>query len=275
MAKSESEQPYFAILVVVVFVAVGIATLMLAKYIVGIKSNAVLVALLLIPVFMYLTVTNKLRNLSIGSQGISASFLDDRLEDVKTHIADNVTEIGEYEEERSTYLGKLSQISKKTRRFCLIYADVDDLRQRSRTIFRDEEKERFAKRRTEHEIRKDIIRQHDFALAYAFCAKGIKDAKDKEKDAKYDIFHLGEPDIAMIARDATFEQAKSVARRAQQIFKDYTVDSDKHFDGCGATIAIVSRVEMKHAKARELDEMALERLSEGKDSGRGEIHPVS
>ena len=275
MAKSESEQPYIAILIIVVFVAVGMATLMLAKYIAEIDGDAVLVALLLIPVFVYLAVTNKIGYLNIGSQGISAGFLVDKLEDVKTHVADNVTEISEYEEQRSTYLGKLSQISKKTRRFCLIYADVDDLRQHSRTIFLDEREKPFDKRKTEHEIRKDIIRELDFALAYAFCAKGIKDAKDKEKDAKYDLFHLGEPDIAMIARDATFEQAKSVARRAQQIFKDYTVDSDKHFEGCGATIAIVSRVEMKHAKARELDEMALERLSDGKDGGRGKIHPVS
>lgn len=271
-AKNNNKEPCVAILTAIVFLAAGIGVLVLARHVVKIKGDAVLVALLVIPIFVYLAVMDKLKGFAIGP--LSASFIENKFEDVKKHVKENVAEIGEYEEERSTYLGKLSQILNKKDRFCLIYADIDDLRQHSREIFlknkEDAEDERVSieDREPESKIRKKIIKKLDFALAYAFCEKRIKDAKGQY--AKYDIFNLTEPDVVMIAREVNLKQARPVAERAQQLFGDYTRQKDR--EEYRATIAIVSRTEKKDAPARDLDEMALARLSAGKREGRGEIH---
>lgn len=259
MAQSESEQPYIAILVILVFVALGIATLMLAKYIAGIEGDAVFVVLLLIPVFLYLTITDKLDELKITSGGVSVRTLKKSV----SSINDKVTEIGQYEEQRSTYLGKLSQILKTAKilkeqmTLCLIYADVDDLRQHSREIFLKERYRGLAtgKRKSEGQIREEIIKELDFALADAFCEEGVRSQKNK----KYDIFYLREPDIAMIARNSNVKETTAVAERSQTIFKDRTRYT--------ATIAIVSSNEAE--MPRELDKIALERLSRGKKHKRG------
>jgi len=265
MPKSEGEQPYIAILIIVVFVAVGMATLMLAKHIARIEGNAVLVALLLIPVFLYLTITGKLDELKITSGGVSVRALRKSV----SNVSDKVTEIGEYEEERSTYLGKLSQILKQAELlkeetpFCLIYADVDGLRLHSREIFLDERHQGLltSKRRSEAKIRKETIDELDFALADAFCGEEERTQKNK----KYDIFHLREPDITMIARHLNAKEAKAVAEQSQTLFKDRT--------GCTATIAIVSSHE--DTRPRELDKIGLERLSRGKKHQRGDIYTVT
>ena len=264
-AKNTNEEPYVAILIAIIFMAVGIGVLVLTRHVARIKGDAVLVSLLFIPIFIYLAIMGKLKGFTIGS--LSASFVEDKFEDMKKHVKENVTEIGEYEEERSAYLGKLSQILIKEDRFCLIYADVDDLRQRSRELFLENKNDKGAAsiddRDSESEIRGDIIKALNFALADAFCEKGIK-------GAKYDIFNLTEPDVAMIVRKVNLKQARPVAERAQQIFGDYARKNKK--GKCCATIAIVSKAEKKGAQARELDEKALARLSFGKLEGKGNIY---
>ena len=270
MSENKSKQQYIAILIAIVFLAVGIAVLVLTRRVAKIRGDAVLVALLLIPVFIYLAIMGKLKGFAIGP--LSASFIEDKVKDIKKTVEDKVNEVGEYEEERSTYLGKLSQISKKTSRFCLIYADVDDLRQHSRKIFLDDQQKPFAKRTTEHKIREGTIDKLDFALADAFCAEGIKeekDAKGKQKNAKYDMFDLIEPDVVMIARDANLEQAGRVAKRARENFTDYSREGNA--EGYTATIAIISNDE--NESPRELDKLALERLSYQKRLQRGEVYP--
>jgi len=272
MDENESEQPYIAIVVMLVFVAIGIATLMVAKHIAGIDGDAVFVVLLLIPVFVYLIITGKLDEVRITSRGVSARIMRKSVSNIK----DKVTEIGEYEEQRSTYLGKLNQILKnakmfkKETRFCLIYADVDILRQHSRKIFLEEKKEGRPpdKRRSEDDIRKQIIKKLEFALADAFCEKGIRANKNK----KYYIFHLEEPDIVMIARDSNVEEAKTVAERSQEIFKRDTSLQESP-EGYTATIAIISSNE--DTRPRELDKIALKRLSRGKEHEKGIVYAVT
>ncbi|MBL7187401.1 MAG: hypothetical protein ISS70_13855 [Phycisphaerae bacterium] len=267
MTENENEQPYIAIIVMLVFVALGITTLMVATYIAEIDGDAVLVVLLLIPVFVYLVITGKLKAFSFGS--LSADFVDSRVKDIKK----TVSEISEYEEQRSTYLGKLSQIQEKEKsKFCLIYADVDDLRQHSRKIFlKEREEERLPeKRRSEDDIRRQIIKKLEFALADAFCDGGVW-ANEKKK---YDIFQLEEPDIAMIARGTNEREAKAVAEGSQEIFKCGT-RPEKSPEGYSATIAIVASDEVKDANARKLDKMALNRLSCGKELRKGEVYTLS
>ena len=273
--KNESREPYVAILMAIVFLAVALGVLVLTRHVAKIKGDAVLVALLLIPIFVYLAIMGKLKGFTLGP--LSASFIERKVDDIKKTVEDKVNEVGEYEEERSTYLGKLSQISTKTSQFCLIYADVDGLRQHSRKIFLRDQRKPFDKRTPEHEIRRTIIDKLDFALADAFCAEGIKEAKDKDEDAKnprkhakYDIFDLIEPDVVMIARDATLEQAWQVATRAQEKFTDYS--RKRNVKGYTATMAIVSSDEGK--RPRELDKLALERLSYQKRlKKKGGVYP--
>lgn len=273
MSEGEGKKTYVSIFITLAFICIGIGVLALTKHVAKIEGDAVFVALLLIPIFIYLAIIGKLKEVRIGSEGVSASLMKESVEDIKKHVEDSITEISEYEEERSTYLGKLEQILRQRRRFCLIYADVDYLRQHTRQIFLNE-KEQFqslAKRRSEKDIREKIIRALNFALADAFCEHKIKDAKDK--DAKYDIFSLEEPDLVMIAREVNVKQAISVAKKGQDIFKKST--AKENFEGHNATISIVSRDEIKVPKPRALDEMACERLTYGKKERRGKIYDSS
>lgn len=258
-ANGESRESYLAVQVAIIFVAAGIGVLVLARHVAKIEGDGVLVALLLIPIVIYLAMMGKLKGFTLGP--LSANFIESKVEDIKKKVEDKVNEVGQYEEERSTYLGKLSQILNKTSRFCLIYADIDDLRQHSREIFLHEQQKPFAKRRLEHKIREEIIDKLDFALADAFCGEGIK----------HDMFDLTEPDVVLIAREVNLEQARSAAEQAQKNFKDYT--SNPKVKGYTATIAIVSSDEEK--RPRELDKIALERLSRGKKHGKSEIYSVT
>ncbi len=258
-AKDESREPYVAVQIAIIFLAAGIGVLVLTRHVAKIEGDTVLVAMLLIPVVIYLAVMGKLKGFTMGP--LSASFIEDKVEDIKKTVEDKVNEVGQYEAERSTYLGKLSQISNKTSRFCLVYADIDDLRQHSRETFLREQQKPFAERRQEHKIREEIIDKLDFALADAFCTKGIK----------YDLFDLTEPDVVMIAREVNLEQARPVAEQAQKNFTDYS--SKGNVKGYTATIAIVSSDEDE--SPRELDKIALDRLSRGKKHRKGEIYPVT
>jgi len=268
MSEGKGKNPYVSIFITLVFICAGIGVLALTKHVAKIEGDAVFVALILIPVFIYLVLIGKVENVSIGSKGVSASLIKESFNDTKKHVEDIVTEISEYEQERSTYLGKLNQILRQRRRFCLIYADVDNLRQHTRKIFLNEKEqcESLADRRPEYKIREEIIRELSFALADAFC-------EHKIKDAKYDIFSLEEPDLAMIARETNLEQAISVAQKGQEIFKNSTAKAN--FEGLNATIALVSRDEMKDPRPRALDETACDRLIYGKKQGRGGIYDSS
>lgn len=268
MCENKSKNAYIPIFVTLVFLGVGIGVLALTRHVAKIEGDAIFVALLIIPILIYLAITGKLKEFSLG--GVSASFMNTKAKEITKHVEDKVTEISEYEQERNTYLGKLNQILQKGSGFCLIYADVDGLRQHSREIFLSEKKkfESLADRRSEEDIREEIIRKFDFALADAFCQSKIKDKDDKV--AKYDIYALEEPDIVMIARKTSVEQAISVAKRTQEIFKNSTKNSD--FEGYRATIAILSKDEMKDATPRGLDKTAIDRIAWGKKHRKGEIY---
>lgn len=268
--KNKSNETYVAILMAAVFWVVGIGILVLTTHVAQIKGDWVLVALLLIPVFIYLAIIGKLKGFTMGP--LSASFIESKVEDIKNHVEENVTGIVEYENRRSMYLGKLSQILKENNRFCLIYADVDFLRQRSRETFLNKKKEAKSidDRCPESEIRDEIIEKLNFALADAFCEKEIEDAKGKDAK-KYDIFNLTEPDVVMIAREVNLETAKSIAEQAQKNFTDYSREGNVR--GYTATIAIVSNNE--DTRMRELDKIGLKRLHLGKKHKRKDIYTVT
>ncbi len=276
--EDKKVNPYFALFITLICLALGVVALALTKHYAKIDGDAIFIALLLIPIFVYLTITGKLDEISIG--GVSAKFFKDSVEAIKKHVKDNVTEVGEnvtevgeYEPERSKYLGKLKQILQDKSTFYLMYADVDGLRQHTRKLFLDEKDNStpLKERRSENDFRKTIIRELEFALTDAFC-ETEKNAKKKNKVAKYDIFHLEQPDVVMIVRQANIDQqAYSVAKQAQEIFKKPTENpdpKDRDFKGHTATIAIVSRDEMKDAKPRGLDKIAIRKLTEGKEQGK-------
>jgi hypothetical protein len=271
MCENKSKNAYIPIFVTLLFLGVGIGILALTRHVAKIDGDVVFVVLLIIPVLIYLIITGKLEELSIF--GVSASFMNEKVEAITKRVGDlekNVTEISEYEQERNTYLGKLSQILKKASGFCLIYADVDGLRKHSRELFLIDKKkcESLDDRKSEDDIREKIIKKLDFALADAFCQNEIKDKDNKV--AKYDIYALEEPDVVMIARETSVEQARLVAERALEIFRNSTKNSDS--EGYSATITILSKDEMKDATPRGLDKTALDHIAWGKKQGRGKVY---
>ena len=171
MPENKDTNTPVAIFITLVFICVGIGVLALTKHVAKIEGEAVFVALLLIPIFIYLAIIGKLKEVKIGSQGLSASLMKASVDDIKNSI----TEISEYEQERSVYLGKLDQILRQGGRFCLIYADVDDLRQYTRQIFLNEKEQlkSLVDRKSENDIREEIIRELSFSLADAFCEHKI------------------------------------------------------------------------------------------------------
>lgn len=256
MSENGNDQKYNAILTTLVFLIVGLAILAITKHVIKIDGDTIFVALLLLPLLIYLAISGNLKEVNIGL--ISARLMKKSTNEIK----DNINEIGKYEEKRSAYLGKLDQILKKESEFSLIYADVDDLRQYSRKRFLKNKSSASLKdkspagRLKENEIRKQTIDKLDFALADAFCECEIKDANGK--DAKYDIFQLIEPDIVMIARDTDLEQAELIKVKAEKNFKNSFSDEEKKFYGFRVTIFVISKNQMKGATPRSLDKEAHE-----------------
>ena len=197
-----------------VVLSVGLALLWVTKTVVGIEGDAVFIALLLVPFVVYLAMTGKLESFSLF--GASAV------------LVKKVTEVGQREAGRVAYLGKLGQILEDEKgQFALIYADVDGLRKRMRTIYANERENSPEKRRHEREIRREILDELEFALTDAFYDSGL----DK---AKMDIFRLAEPDIAMIVRCKNPDRAQQVAERAEKLFLERTKD------GTATTVVVVA-----------------------------------
>lgn len=187
--------------VTTVVLAAGLFLLWLTKTLVGVESDAVYMALLLVPVIVLLAVTGKIE--SFEFLGASAKFRD---------LKASITDVGQREPERATYLGKLGQlITKGEQEFALIYADVDGLRKVTREKYLDQPDSGDRKR--EEEIRSEIIDLLELALTDAFYGAGAD-------QAKFDVFRLVEPDIAMIVRSVTPIQAHDIARSGAERFRE-------------------------------------------------------
>jgi hypothetical protein len=230
-----------------IVLAVGLALLWVTKTVVGIEGDAVFIALLLVPFVVYLAMTGKLESVSLF--GASAVLVQDVAKDLTGAVA----EVGQREAGRVAYLGKLGQILEEDKgQFALIYADVDGLRQRMRTIYGKERKNSPEKRRHEREIRGEILDELEFALTDAFYDSGL----DK---AKMDIFRLAEPDIAMIVRCKNPDRAHQVAELGEKLFLERTKD------GTATTAVVVAPtfVEVELTPER-LDDAASNRLKQAK-----------
>jgi hypothetical protein len=209
-----------------IVLAVGLALLWVTKEVVGIEGDAVFIALLLVPFLVYLAMTGKLESVSLF--GASAVLVQDVAKGLEKGLTGAVAEVGQREAGRVAYLGKLGQILHDEKgQFALIYADVDGLRQRMRTIYGKERKNSPEKRRHEREIRNEILDELEFALTDAFYDSGL----DK---AKMDIFRLAEPDIAMIVRCKNPDRAQQVAELAERLFLERTKD------GTATTVVVVA-----------------------------------
>ncbi len=205
----------------------GLALLWITKSVVGIEGDAVFIALLLVPVVVFLAMTDQLESFSV--LGASAVLV----KKVEENVTDAVTEVGQREEGRVAYLGKLRQvIEEEGRQFALIYADVDGLRQRLRTLYLKERETSSATRRRESQIRCEILNQLELGLTDAFYDSGLG-------KAKIDVFRLAEPDIAMIVRCESPHRAHQVAELGEKLFLKETKDGTAttavvpatHFDG--------------------------------------------
>jgi hypothetical protein len=164
-------------------------------------------------------------------------------------LGKNVTEVGQREPERAAYLGKLGQVlTKDGREFALIYADVDGLRKLAREVY-DKERKRSDRRR-EVEIRTEIINGLEFALTDAFF-------DEAPAGAKVDVFRLVDPDIAMIVRAVTSDQAHRVARSAEARFSKSgymtttVVHAAAHHPGDATPEALDSAAADKLQKAKD------------------------
>ena len=89
-------------------------------------------------------------------------------------------------------------IEKGKRKFVLIYADVDRLRLHAKRIYEAQTEE---DRSSAKKIRDEIISVLDLALTDAF--------HQALPFGKHDMFHLEEPDIAMIARSNIIDSKKA------------------------------------------------------------------
>src|SRR6266536_4748691 len=227
----------------------GLALLWVTKTVVGIEGDAVFITLLLVPVVVYLVMNDKLQSFSLG--GASAVIV----QKVGENVTDAVTEVGQREAGRVAYLGKLRQVlGEEGQQFALIYADVDGLRQRMRTIYlKERENNPEGPRRREGQIRREILDQLEFALTDAFYDSGL----DK---AKIDVFRLAEPDIAMIVRCENPHRAHQVAERAEKLFLDET-------KGGNTTTAVVPTTHLVgDLTPQHLDEAASRALKTAKQS---------
>lgn len=255
----------------VVLLAVGIGTLWLTKKVLGIEGDAVFIALILVPALVYLVLAGKLKELTLPG-GTSLAF-----QKTVEAIKENVDLISGDEPQKSTYLGKLRQVIEKDKKnFCLIYADVDDLRPISGRMYKEEMEKAYSMasegnrrksnlqsalsvvRTTEREINRSIVRQLVLALTDASYDANIE-------NPKYDLFILEEPDVAMIARFVSRDQAKQICKNGQRMFSDRC--------GISATIAVLSPAEIDgELNARDLSDRAARRLNNGKLMGKGMVY---
>lgn len=245
--SSEKPRYFLMAIVTVVLLAIGIAVIWITKEMLGIEGDIVYIGLLLIPFLVYLALTGKLAEMSIF--GATASFVNQRTREIQQ----DVVEIGEYEPERSVYLGKLKQVMRKDgQHFALIYADIDKLRSVTRKLY-NEEKEKAREnpdipRRSDKDLRKSIIKQLALALSDAFFDEDIDEAKQ-------DIFLLEEPDVVMIVRSVDFKQAKKIAEKALESFK---------MCGYSATMVVQSPMSTEELNPRKLDKTAADELQKRK-----------
>jgi hypothetical protein len=249
----------------VAFMAGVICIAWLTKYLDLKVGDAALVALLCLPILIFLVVSGKLKELSLPG-GTSAKFVEEQVDKVSRQL----DEVGAYEPERSTFFGKLQQILNKEKdEVSLICADVDGLRRVSQKIYGDERistnslsttsPQREPKRRSERDIRKAVIEDLVFALTDAFYDMRL----DK---AKIDIFSLEDPDVVMIIRSATRDQAKAIAEEGIEAFRV------RYPTTATAAVASTSEDKKKGITPASLNEQAIMRLAKGKAKAKGKVY---
>jgi hypothetical protein len=239
----------WALLLTTVVLAAGLALLWVTKTVVGIEGDAVFIALLLVPVVVFLATTGKLQSFTLGPA--SAVFRELK------EVHGSVKEVGQREAERSAYLGKLGQVLEKDKRkFALIYADVDGLRSVMREIYLAERSRKGGKtqpptRRREEQIRGEVLDRLEFALTDAFYDADLD-------NAKCDVFRLVEPDVAMIVRCEKPHLVHQIAERAEALFREAK--------GCTATTVVVPATHLGGELTPEfVDDLAGEQLKQAKD----------
>jgi hypothetical protein len=231
-------------LLTLILLAAGLLVVWVAQKHLDIKGDSVYVALLLVPVVVYLLVTGQLGELKLP--GVTLTAIRKEIENVRSDVAD----VGELEPERSTYLGKLRQVQAKDGvDFCLIYADVEGLRLHARKLFLKQHNASGdnSSRKSEKELRDSVIQELAFLLTDAFYG-----TVPEAKGAKHDIFFLEEPDIAMIARKVSRDEAQAIAASAARKFVDVF--------GYRASMVVVRP--SAGMSPRELDRAAATRLAD-------------
>jgi hypothetical protein len=250
---------------VTIGLALGLGLLWVVKRLLGIESDAVFVALLVVPLLVQLAFTGQLSELQLF--GATAKFKElaanvSTVQESVSSVKEKVIESGQREATRSAYLGKLDQVlAKNGREFCLLYADADGLRSvtRDRYLAQDPDPPLLhgtvspPKRRSEETIRRDVIDRLELALTDGFY-------DTDPRLTKCDFFRLEEPDVVMIARTVSSDQAARIAAKATELFRR---------DGFEATITILAVAnEAGDPPPEELDRRATERHRAAKASNR-------
>jgi hypothetical protein len=251
--------------------AAGLGLLWLTKSVLKINGDGIFIALLLVPVIVYLATTDQLSKLSgFGASIEFKQHVDTIKEDVTKHVTQAENELSQLEPRRTALFGKLNQIL-DTDRFLLIYADVDQLRDETARCYLLQKAPKLGEqgsdpRKTEQEIRRSIIRDLELALLDGFY-------KTSGKGAKCDIFRLEDPDVAMIVRGVTPGQAEQIAEKALNNFRRPDLSADPSSDRTATCAVFTPPPPGQHRMSpKELDRAAAKALEAAKRSDRGRMH---
>ena len=237
-----------------VLAGVAVAAVWALREYLYITSDAVILALLLLPVLIYLLLRREIA-------GVKGFGFEARLQEHVTDVGEDVTASLQIQPERAWYLGKLQQLLKKERQkkkeFCVIYADIDKLRETTRDIYLSEVSK--DDRRDEKAVRQSVIRCLAFALNDAFL-------KQKVEGSKVDTFLLEEPDIAMTVRGMSLERTRGIAEAGLAEFPRIAKQKEGDY-AYSVTIATLGTGAMKpSASAVDIDKELASRLQRFKDN---------
>ena len=194
-------------------------------------------------------------------------------------VQQTVSASGEIGPDEQIYYEKLSQVidAVTPSSVTLFYADIDGLRSVTRKVFLEEREKRnilgrALGRRPEAEIREDFLLALSIALTDAVY-------ESRPRGLKHDIFRLPDPDVVLVARELSYDEARTVAARAQTAFHEELVRlwpaADQEHSGLTLLVGNLARVEQIYQNNHipQLHQWLRKRLNALKDeAGRGKVY---
>lgn len=232
----------------------GLLLLWFVRFVIGVEEEATYIALLVLPALFFLIATGRLSGFSMGN--LSVDFFEREV----AKLESTITTVGQFEQTRVEFLGKLDQImSKDIQPACVAYADIDGLRGLTRTLYERERRETEdpSSRRSEREIRASLIHRLALAFTDAFY--------DANVGNKHELFKLNEPDVIMVARQTDTDAALAISRQATQSFSARFLTEFPQLEQPSVTVSIILVDPNTFSSAIAADRDALEKLARAKE----------